>query len=159
MMVFSLRFLALFASLVRAQYPPRSDLTTIKSPVDGNITISYKSPPAGTCKTAFETQQQYTGWVNIPGDYPTNTFFWFVEAREPTQHLTIWLNGGPGTSSMLGMFTEVGPCEVIQDAEGVFGTKAREWGWDRASNMLFIDQVIPIPYLIYSCLKATADTI
>jgi len=23
----------------------------------------------------------------------------------------------------------------------VFGTKARDWGWDRASNMLYIDQV------------------
>ena len=133
----------LFFGTTFAQYPPQSslNLATIVSPVDGNITISYKSPPLGTCRTVFETQQQYTGWVHIPGEYPTNTFFWFVEAREPTQQLTIWLNGGPGTSSMLGMFTENGPCEVVEEAEGVFGTKARDWGWDRASNMLYIDQV------------------
>jgi carboxypeptidase C (cathepsin A) len=124
-----------------AQYPPISNLTTIKSPVDGNITISYKSPPQGTCQTVFDSQQQYTGWVHIPGNYSTNTFFWFIAARDPTTQLTIWLNGGPGSSSMLGLFTENGPCEVVELAEGQFGTLARDWGWDRASNVLYIDQV------------------
>ncbi|TVY94266.1 Carboxypeptidase S1-like protein A [Lachnellula willkommii] len=123
-----------------AQYPPLSNLTTINSPVDGNITISYKQPPNGTCQTAFDTQQQYTGWVNIPGNYSTNTFFWFFGARQPTDALTIWLNGGPGSSSMLGLFTENGPCEVVELAQGKFGTIAREYGWDRGSNILYIDQ-------------------
>lgn len=125
----------------KAQYPPSSNLTTITSPVNGNITISYKSPSPGTCQTAFGTQQQYTGWVNIPGNYSTNTFFWFIGGRDPTDKLTIWLNGGPGSSSMIGLFTENGPCEVIELAQGKFGTKAREFGWDRGSNMLYIDQV------------------
>ena len=124
-----------------SQHPPISNLTTIKSPVDGNITISYKSPPPGTCQTAFDTQQQYTGWVNIPGNYSTNTFFWFIAAREPTSQLTIWLNGGPGSSSMLGLFVENGPCEVVELGLGQFGTIARDWGWDRASNVLYVDQV------------------
>ena len=129
-------------SLARAQYPPiAQNLTTVVSPVDGNITISYKSPPPGTCETAFDTQQQYTGWVHIPGTYPTNTFFWFIAAREKTEQLTVWLNGGPGSSSMLGLFTENGPCAAIEVAEGQFGTEVRDWGWDRASNMLYIDQV------------------
>src|ERR1700709_1064458 len=119
---FVLSFLLVLAS---AQYPPASNLTTIVSPVDGNITISYKTPAAGTCKTAFGTQQQYTGWVHIPGNYSTNTFFWFIAARDPTTQLTIWLNGGPGSSSMIGLFTENGPCEVVELAEGKFGTMAR----------------------------------
>jgi len=125
-----------------AQYPPTvTNLTTITSPVDGNITIAYKSPSPDTCRTAFDSQQQYTGWVNIPGTFATNTFFWFIEGREATTQLTIWLNGGPGTSSMLGMFNENGPCEVVELAEGKFGTQVREWGWDRGSNVLYIDQV------------------
>ncbi|CZS98942.1 hypothetical protein WAI453_008461 [Rhynchosporium graminicola] len=136
--------LLLFPFLVAitlAQYPPSAlNLTTIKSPVDGNITISYKSPPAGTCETAFPTQQQYTGWVHIPGRYPTNTFFWFIGARSPTDQLTVWLNGGPGSSSMIGLFNENGPCEVVEKGLGKLGTKVRDWGWDRGSNMLFVDQ-------------------
>lgn len=133
----------LFVGIALAQFVPQTNrnLTTITSPINENITISYKSPPLGTCRSAYDWQKQYTGWVNIPGDYPTHTFFWFVEAREPSDQLTIWLNGGPGSSSMIGMFTEVGPCEVIETAEGVFNTTFREWGWDRASHMLYIDQV------------------
>jgi carboxypeptidase C (cathepsin A) len=130
----------LFSSAL-TQYPPVSNLTTIVSPVDGNITISYKTPPQGTCQTVFDTQQQYTGWVHIPGNYSTNIFFWFIGARDPTDQLTIWLSGGPGSSSMIGLFTENGPCEVAELGLNKFGTIARDWGWDRGSNILYIDQV------------------
>ena len=133
--------LSFLFAITLAQYPPVSNLTTIVSPVDGNITISYKTPPQGTCQTVFDTQQQYTGWVHIPGNYSTNTFFWFIGARDPTDQLTIWLNGGPGSSSMIGLFTENGPCEVVELGLNQFGTIARDWGWDRGSNMLYIDQV------------------
>ncbi|KAM0278969.1 hypothetical protein ACHAQH_004835 [Verticillium albo-atrum] len=123
-----------------AQYAPTTaNLTTIRSPLNRNITISYKSPE-GACRTAFDHQKQYTGWVNVPGDYPTNLFFWFVEARQKSDILTIWLNGGPGSSSLFGMFNGVGPCEVIETGLDQYDTFASEWGWDRASNMLFIDQ-------------------
>ncbi|KAH8672536.1 Alpha/Beta hydrolase protein [Tricladium varicosporioides] len=138
MYLFSL--LSFVIPAVFAQYPPLSNLTTITSPVDGNISISYKSPPTGTCQTVFSNQQQYTGWVNVPGNFSSNIFFWFIAGRDPTDKLTIWLNGGPGSSSMIGLFTENGPCEVVQTAQGKFATKARDWGWDRGSNMLYIDQ-------------------
>ncbi|KAJ6442041.1 carboxypeptidase S1 [Purpureocillium lavendulum] len=115
------------------------NLTVIRSPGNSNVTVSYKQPD-GVCKTAFDRQKQYTGWVNVPGDYPTNLFFWFVEARNPTDSLTIWLNGGPGSSSMYGFFTGNGPCEIVEKGMNKYDTVAREWGWDRASNMLFIDQ-------------------
>ncbi|KAM5346705.1 hypothetical protein ACJ41O_009710 [Fusarium nematophilum] len=127
-----------------AQFLPRTDaqarnLTVVRSPANRNVTVSYKVPE-GACTTAFDTQKQYTGWVSVPGDYPTNLFFWFVEARERTDSLTIWLNGGPGSSSMYGFFTGNGPCEIVEKGLDDYDTVAREWGWDRASNMLFIDQ-------------------
>ncbi|KAK0640931.1 serine carboxypeptidase [Cercophora newfieldiana] len=127
---------------ISAQFAPSrsTNLTTIVSPVDPDIKIAYKVPK-GVCNTAFDTQQQYTGWVTVPGSsFPINLFFWFVAGREPTSALTIWLNGGPGSSSMFGFFTETGPCEVIEKGANRLETAAREWGWDRASNMLFIDQ-------------------
>lgn len=42
---------------------------------------------------------------------------------------------------MFGLFNENGPCEAIEVAQGKFGTIPRDWGWDRGSNMLYIDQV------------------
>lgn len=142
---------ALVAVPVHAQYPPASEFPNVlSSPVDSSVTVAYKQPTNGTCTTAFTTQKQYTGYIGIPPytlapvqqNYSLNTFFWFIEARQTPESapLTIWLNGGPGSSSMFGLFNEVGPCEVVQLADGSYGTQMRAYGWDRASNMLFIDQ-------------------
>ncbi len=150
--------LSLLSDRALAQYPPpisnSSNLTVIKSSVNENITISYKSPPVGTCTTIFSTQKQYTGYVNIPpddvvsapNDYPINMFFWFIEARQTpgTAPLTVFMNGGPGSSSMVGLFQENGPCEVVEMAEDQLGTKARDWGWDRSTNILYVDQPVQV---------------
>ncbi|KAL8855106.1 MAG: hypothetical protein Q9221_000012 [Calogaya cf. arnoldii] len=141
-------------SVVLGQSPPPSfltaDVTTIRSPVDQDILIRFKSPPVGTCATFSPTQKQYTGYVILPAnklapiqqDYYVNTFFWFIEARTnaSTAPLTIFINGGPGSSSMVGLFQEAGPCEVVEIAQGKFGTQLRKWGWDRSSNIVFVDQ-------------------
>lgn len=118
---------------------------------DGS-TIRYKSPPPGTCMTRSSDQKQYTGYVQLkPGtlgydiqNYTINTFFWFVEAQANPKSapLTVYLSGGPGSSSMGGLFQEIGPCEAIEIAKDRIGTRAREWSWDRSSNMLFIDQPV-----------------
>ncbi|KAF2465428.1 alpha/beta-hydrolase [Lindgomyces ingoldianus] len=146
---FIIVFAALFPSSI-AQSPPPTYDTVLRSPINPNITISYKTPDPATCVTAFSKQKQYTGYVNLPPftlepyqqNYSINTFFWFFEAREQpdTAPLTIWLNGGPGSSSMIGLFRELGPCEVMQMSNGSYGTQANMWGWDRSSNILFIDQ-------------------
>ncbi|KAK4974057.1 hypothetical protein LTR66_011106 [Elasticomyces elasticus] len=136
---------------ILAQYPPAAVYSNLlRSPLNGNITIAYKQPPPGTCTTVFPAQKQYTGYISLPPhtlapvqqNYPINTFFWFVEARDSpeTAPLTIWLQGGPGASSLFGLFGETGPCEVVQLADGTYGTQSRTFGWDRSSNVLFIDQ-------------------
>lgn len=152
-----LLLLCLFHLLpVRAQYPPPSSqdkVTTIRSPVDGNITVTWKTPSVGTCTTVFSTQRQYSGYITLPPsltgqNYTINTFFWFFEARQvpETAPLTVFINGGPGSSSMVGLFQEVGPCQVVEIAKGKLGTVAREWGWDRSSNIIFIDQPVQVGF-------------
>lgn len=140
-------------ALSSCQYPPPRDysnITIIRSPVDSNITLSIKSPPLGTCTTVFPTQKQYTGYVSLPPftlapiqqNYSINTFFWFIEARTnaSTSPLTIYLNGGPGSSSMVGLFQETGPCQVVEIAQDRLGTRPNDWGWDRSTNILYVDQ-------------------
>lgn len=52
--------------LVLAQFPqPVQYSNILKSPINENITIAYKTPPAGTCTTAFSTQKQFTGYIGM----------------------------------------------------------------------------------------------
>jgi carboxypeptidase C (cathepsin A) len=159
---------ALFAAVANTQFPvPPTYATTLQSAINSNITISYNRPNASTCATAFVHQKQYAGYVNLPPftlapyqqNYSINTFFWFFESRASpeTAPLTIWLSGGPGSSSMIGLFEEIGPCEIVQLPNGSYSTQPRLWGWDRSSNLLFIDQPTQTGFSYDERVNATVD--
>ncbi|KAK8214785.1 hypothetical protein M8818_002368 [Zalaria obscura] len=162
----NLRILALPTALIGALLSCATAFQ-LTSPVDSSITVTYQSPDDGICDTIFPSQQQYTGYLNVPPNklgsiqqnYSLNTFFWFVEARQnpETAPLTIWLSGGPGSSSMIGLFQETGPCEVIQQMDGSYGTQPRLWGWDRMSNVLFIDQPAQVGFSYDTLTNASYD--
>lgn len=55
--------------------------------------------------------------------------------------LLIWLNGGPGCSSMDGMMIENGPFAVVAGAGGGAPTlKLRETSWHKVAHVLYVDQ-------------------
>ncbi|CDO77360.1 hypothetical protein BN946_scf184787.g9 [Trametes cinnabarina] len=64
-------------------------------------------------------------------------WFWFFEARHSpnTAPFTLWINGGPGTSSMEGVFQENGPCHVNADGET---TVLNPYSWNNLSNSTLI---------------------
>lgn len=75
---------------------------TIWSP-DG-ARIRYKEPgKEGVCETTPGVNS-YSGYVDLGAD--AHTFFWFFEARHDPANkpITLWLNGGPGSDSMIGLF-------------------------------------------------------
>ncbi|KAK5115280.1 hypothetical protein LTR62_001480 [Meristemomyces frigidus] len=71
-------------------------------------------------------------------------FFWFFEAREnaATAPLTLWLNGGPGSDSLIGLFQELGPCNVTANLT----TEVNPYSWSNVSNMLFLSQPIGVGF-------------
>jgi len=78
------------------------DVTTITSP--GGATIRYKEPGKdGVCETTPGVNS-YSGYVDL--DANTHMFFWLFEARNDpaSAPLTLWLNGGPGSDSLIGLF-------------------------------------------------------
>jgi carboxypeptidase D len=103
--LFVLSFLRAAASFeIFPRGPPANatDVKTITSP--GGATIRYKQPgKAGICETTPGVND-YSGYVDLNNE--THMFFWFVEARHDPANapLTLWLNGGPGSDSLIGFF-------------------------------------------------------
>lgn len=100
------------------------------------IHVRYKQVPAGICELDPNVKS-YSGYADV--DDNQHIFWWFFEARnqDPTEApLTVWINGGPGSSSMIGLFQELGPCGVGPDLKPF----DNPYSWTNASNMLFIDE-------------------
>lgn len=100
------------------------------------IPVRYKQVPTGICELNPKVKS-FSGYADVDKDQ--HSFFWFFEARDvDPQHapLTIWINGGPGSSSMIGLFEELGPCRV--DYHGK--VYDNPYSWSRLSNVLFVDQ-------------------
>ncbi|KAI0629361.1 alpha/beta-hydrolase [Trametes polyzona] len=115
--------------------PEWQDYFEVKDPLP-NITFSLPRSFAGNVG------------VNRPG-HPNNTlFFWALEKEEGS--LTagadersdvpwgIWLNGGPGSSSMLGFLYENGPIRMEPDGS----LSENKFSWDRLADYIWVDQPV-----------------
>ncbi|EQC32660.1 hypothetical protein SDRG_09636 [Saprolegnia diclina VS20] len=80
---------------------------------------------------------QYAGHLSLPSN-DQKMFYWLVEAAEAnasTAPLVLWLNGGPGCSSLNGFFTELGPFVVNSD----LSLTRNPYAWNRHVNVLFLE--------------------
>ena len=106
-------------------------------PGHANTTVRFKRVPPHICHQNTHSKS-YAGYVDL-SEYE-HMFFWFFEADEEPEKkpLTVWFNGGPGSSSMIGLFQENGPCTVMPDDK----LRTNPYSWTRISNMLYIDQPV-----------------
>jgi carboxypeptidase C (cathepsin A) len=83
---------------------------------------------------------QYKGYVDLKnkGGTGVHLFYWFFESRgNPEQDpLVVWLTGGPGCSSELGLLLENGPFIL----NGTDAPTLNDYGWNSVANIIYIDQ-------------------
>ena len=81
--------------------------------------------------------KSYTGYLDVEAGTKA-LFHWYHEAVDDaaSKPLVLWLNGGPGCSSLGGMFTELGP--YVLDAAGA--VTLNPYSWNTVANVLFIEQ-------------------
>ena len=93
---------------------------------------------SGICETTPGVNQ-YSGYLSVGTSM--NMWFWFFESRNnpTTAPLAMWLNGGPGCSSMIGLFQENGPCQFYN---GASTPSLNPYSWNTYANMLYVDQPI-----------------
>jgi carboxypeptidase C (cathepsin A) len=97
---------------------------------------------SGICETT-KGVKQHSGYLTVGEGM--NMWFWFFEARKnpSTAPLTAWFNGGPGCSSMIGLFQEHGPCQFYNGANVPTNNK---YSWNEFSNMIYIDQPVGVGF-------------
>jgi cathepsin A (carboxypeptidase C) len=91
----------------------------------------------------------YSGFVEVEKESNSNLFYWFFrhERMEDSAPLVFWINGGPGSSSMLGNFLENGPLKIVKDDKN--NTKVHsinDQAWTAVANMVYVDQPIGVGY-------------
>lgn len=88
-----------------------------------------------------ESIVHYAGHVTIDAAKSSNIFYWLFEAPANAESLPllIWLNGGPGCSSMDGLWLELGPLRLDSNGKGV---SVNPFSWHNAANLLFVDQPV-----------------
>ncbi|XP_008543174.1 venom serine carboxypeptidase [Microplitis demolitor] len=82
----------------------------------------------------------YAGYLTVNKQYNSNMFFWFFPAqiKPRTAPVVLWLQGGPGASSLFGLFTENGPFRVDKNKT----LQMRKYSWSISHNVIYIDNPV-----------------
>uniref|UniRef100_A0A9I9CIN1 Uncharacterized protein n=1 Tax=Cucumis melo TaxID=3656 RepID=A0A9I9CIN1_CUCME len=81
----------------------------------------------------------YSGYITVNEESGRALFYWFFEATEDSasKPLVLWLNGGPGCSSIaFGEAEEIGPFHINADGKSVY---LNPYSWNEVANVLFLD--------------------
>ncbi|XP_030014859.1 putative serine carboxypeptidase CPVL [Sphaeramia orbicularis] len=85
--------------------------------------------------------KSYAGYFTVNKKYNSNLFFWFFPALKPDQDkapVLLWLQGGPGGTSMFGLFVEHGPYVVFKNLT----VGLRDFAWTTRYSVLYIDNPV-----------------
>ncbi|CCC70696.1 hypothetical protein NCAS_0F02120 [Naumovozyma castellii] len=98
---------------------------------------------------------QYTGYLDVEED-DKHFFFWFFESRNDPKNdpVILWLSGGPGCSSMTGLFFELGPSSLGKKLKPIHNP----YSWNSNASVIFLDQPVNVGFS-YSGSKGVSNTV
>lgn len=84
--------------------------------------------------------KMHAGHIEVTPEHNGNMFFWHFQNKHIAnkQRTVIWLNGGPGCSSMDGALMEIGPYRLKDDHTLVYN----EGSWNEFANIMFVDNPV-----------------
>ncbi|EER28677.1 hypothetical protein D8B26_001046 [Coccidioides posadasii str. Silveira] len=97
----------------------------------------------GIPEVTFDVGESYAGLLPITKDPDEDQklYFWFfpTDNAQGQEEITIWLNGGPGCSSLEGFLQENGP---FHWQYGTFRPVRNPWSWHNLTNMIWVEQPV-----------------
>ncbi|KAF7998771.1 hypothetical protein HF325_006836 [Metschnikowia pulcherrima] len=102
----------------------------------------------------IDSVKQYTGYLDVE-DEDKHFFYWFFESRNDPKNdpVILWLNGGPGCSSLTGLFFELGPSSITAKLQPKFNPYA----WNNNASVIFLDQPVNVGFSYLS--KSVTNTV
>ena len=96
--------------------------------------------------------KQYSGYLDVPGakGLSKHYHYWFVEAEAPIDPLAaatptiLWLNGGPGCSSLDGFIYENGP--FLTNASDPTKLVKSPQAWTQLANVIWLESPVGVGY-------------
>ena len=88
----------------------------------------------------------YAGYFDVNStEDKHHLFYWFFKniSLPDTAPVVLWMNGGPGSTSMFGLFLENGPLRVLQTGPTMdnFTVDLKPGGsWGDIADVIFLDQ-------------------
>ncbi|KAJ6813972.1 serine carboxypeptidase-like 40 [Iris pallida] len=121
----------------RVQSVLRKDFSNVYvSPQEGMMEADKIDKLPGQPSVDFD---QYAGYVTVDPENGRALFYYFVEAPEDSSSkpVVLWLNGGPGCSSLgYGAMEELGPFRVNSDGKTL---SINNYAWNNVANILFLE--------------------
>ncbi|TDL29185.1 peptidase S10 serine carboxypeptidase [Rickenella mellea] len=104
------------------------------------------------------TVNVYTGYLDVDQGAKHMFFYFFESRRSPEKDdVMMWINGGPGCSSSMGLLMELGPCSIDMSGLSANGTTWNPYGWNEEANIFFLDQPVGVGFS-YADFGETVET-
>ncbi|KAL1426498.1 hypothetical protein MTO96_018300 [Rhipicephalus appendiculatus] len=93
--------------------------------------------------TEQPTFKQYSGFLSVGAT--RKMFYWFVASQRTPEKdpLLLWLDAGPGCSSMVTMFKEHGPFRVADHGKSLV---ENAYSWNKLANVLYLEAPASVGY-------------
>ncbi|KAF2485713.1 cpy like protein carboxypeptidase [Neohortaea acidophila] len=112
--------------------------------LDGDLrAFTLRTKKVDPRKLGVDKVKQYSGYLD-DNENDKHLFYWFFESRNDPKNdpVLLWLNGGPGCSSLTGLFMELGPSSITEKGE----TKFNPSSWNANASVIFLDQPVNVGY-------------
>ncbi|KAF5290402.1 hypothetical protein FQR65_LT11579 [Abscondita terminalis] len=88
----------------------------------------------------LEVVKSYSGYFTVNVEFNSNLFFWFFPSESDYENapVILWLQGGPGVSSLKGALALNGAFEVTDEME----LKKKKYYWSQTHSVLYIDNPV-----------------